>query len=75
MMSDVFRSKYGFEDVEKRWKRRLHAMEVEVNDEKEVGRVLERITTFGGVDCYRFMIEFKFIVDRISEMEQERGNR
>lgn len=64
--------KYGFEEVEKRWKRRLGVIGVDIKDEKEVGRFLERITTFGGVDCYRLIIEFKYIVDRISEGVEEK---
>ena len=74
-MSVVFRSKYGFKGVEKRQKRRLGVIGVGVKDEKEVRRFLERITTFRGVDCYRLVVKFKFIIDRISEEEEEKQNR
>ena len=75
MMSVVFGLKYGFEGVEERWKQRLETIGVKVEEESEVGRFLGQISTFGGVDCYRLMIEFKFIVDRISEEEATREDR
>jgi len=47
-MSVGFGLKYGFKGVEKRWKRRLDAMGVEVEEEREIGIFLEGISTFEG---------------------------
>jgi hypothetical protein len=46
-------------------------MGVEIEEEREVEEFLGQIITLGGVESYRLMWEFKYIIDRIWEEEEE----
>lgn len=63
----MFGLRYGYEKINKRWERRLDAMGIKQEDEKEVEEYLGRIWVVGGVEMYRILYEFNFITEKIAE--------